>query len=41
MIMNTLLARIAHADDLSQGLSSNPAGPLDEAVKEKFTKTQQ
>lgn len=23
-----------------QSLSSNPAGPLDEAVKEKFTKTQ-
>lgn len=32
---------IAHADDVSQGLSSNPAGPLDEALKEKFSKTQQ
>lgn len=41
MTMDHLLARIARANNSPQGLSSNPSGPLDEAVKEKFTKTQQ
>lgn len=34
------ISRNTHANKILQGLSSNPAGPLDEAVKEKFTKTQ-